>query len=60
MNIVIVLSSSDGNYHHSPSVSFLQVEAGSSASHLKFTIRSGHDHFVSIHRVNVDGASVTS
>jgi hypothetical protein len=39
----------------------LQVEEISAnrvtARHLKFTIVSGYDHFVSVHRVRVDGSA---
>ncbi|XP_029474525.1 intraflagellar transport protein 25 homolog [Rhinatrema bivittatum] len=38
----------------------LQIEefmlSGSQATHLRFIIESGYDHFVSIHRVMADGA----
>ncbi|XP_064625367.1 intraflagellar transport protein 25 homolog [Lineus longissimus] len=40
----------------------LQIEEvrlqSTTAQHLKFVINSGHNHFVSVHRVHVDGTAV--
>ncbi|XP_077981233.1 intraflagellar transport protein 25 homolog [Glandiceps talaboti] len=46
-----------------PTDAALQMEeftfdAATSATHLRFIIKSGYDHFVSVHRVNVDGTAV--
>ncbi|CAH1243851.1 intraflagellar transport protein 25 homolog [Branchiostoma lanceolatum] len=35
----------------------IQVDA-TTAHHLRFVIKSGFDHFISIHRVNVNGSAV--
>ena len=44
-----------------PANDHLQTEeinvSNSSARHLKFTILSGYDHFISVHRVRVDGSA---
>lgn len=32
--------------------------SGATAQHLRFTIKSGHDHFLAIHKISVDGTAI--
>ena len=35
-----------------------EFDVGKTATHVKFVVDSGFDHFISVHKVNIDGNAV--
>lgn len=35
-----------------------EFDVGKRATHLRFTVDSGFDHFISVHKINIEGNAV--